>query len=59
MQFLLIDCKTHFRSRFFRQKLHLMGEKYNKTEDSKLTYLAFMGEWGDVKLLALEKEFLP
>lgn len=59
----LVDCKTHYRSRFVRLVLYLMGEEADKEEASRITHSAFMREWEDVKppTLAdkLRNVFLP
>ena len=39
----IMDCKTHFRSGFFRLMLYLMGEDADKKEASRITHNTFMG----------------
>ncbi len=41
---ILVDCKTHFRARFFRLVLHLLGEGGDKREATRETRAALSGE---------------
>ena len=45
----LVDCKTHFRARFYKLVQHLMGEGADRREASRMTHLAFSGEWNLVQ----------